>query len=485
MPTELALVPDNEAFLLQKDCAGVWRLTNRMTHEQVALPVLELGAEWCMAVGDNGDCLVVAEDESHPARPPSDVIGHTTFVAPDGVIFMVTDPENPESEVISMATQLKEHSIGEVKFTLGQVGLQVSFEIAWFSRAHDGCFIMWSLPSLHTLLGLSQSRQGTSKPGRWAACSWSAWQRRAEEFGVAGGLLRSRLVSSSDTRQDHAMSRRVLSFPSVSTTVLLVLLHMWACCSRCDGGFSNPTEQEAASTIFRGILEVMQVDDEDFPIYVDDGVKCQWLGVHSGVNLVVLAVRSGRVSLVALRARMRAHCGPVSRMWDQRFGSATEMPFVAFMLVCAEGYKVWRFLWKQLLWCVASVLEARIMEQMRGEITARGIEAKLAGWETGSTYALNRKLGQYMESCRHASAGALKHLSISTDKSRVHSLGLQSTVLVLPDNTAFWGPPQAMGFQFTRPALGPASRTGTPREGPAHSSQRQKGYRYRYPKPAF
>lgn len=89
-----------------------------------------------------------------------------------------------------------------------------------------------------------------------------------------------------------------------------------------------------------------------------------------------------------------------------------------------------------------------------------GVELDRAGWTTGNMYALRRRLGHYLSCCRAAVGKASQYISVSTDKSRVHALGLQNTMVCLANNVSFWAPPQAIvvhsgageGGGVTRPA---------------------------------
>ena len=72
------------------------------------------------------------------------------------------------------------------------------------------------------------------------------------------------------------------------------------------------------------------------------------------------------------------------------------------------------------------------------------LEVALADWDNASSYALARHLSHYLDVSRLAFAGPLQYLSLSVDKSRVHSVGLQNCALFLPHNTAVWAAPQVV-----------------------------------------
>lgn len=62
---------------------------------------------------------------------------------------------------------------------------------------------------------------------------------------------------------------------------------------------------------------------------------------------------------------------------------------------------------------------------------------------------MTKKLAHYLNQCKRACLRNDQYVSISSDKSRVHSLGLQNTLVCLGDGVAFWAAPHALSVWST------------------------------------
>lgn len=181
---------------------------------------------------------------------------------------------------------------------------------------------------------------------------------------------------------------------------------------------------------------------------MDDAAECKWPQPPPiGINPVRLPVVGGQVRIGGISQRIDVLKLAGQRRWQAVFGEATAISMCGLLAGCCRGGRPLLTVCKQLVWAVAERLETFLDSRLRNAPPPPplpGVEIQRAGWTTGSAYALRRRLGHYLSCCRTAVGAKPQYISVSTDKSRVHALGLQNMMVCLPSNVAFWAPPQAI-----------------------------------------
>lgn len=206
---------------------------------------------------------------------------------------------------------------------------------------------------------------------------------------------------------------------------------------------SDPCPPPPPKAHAKAICFAVSTEDFDIQVYFDDAAECQWPQLPTGVNPVRLPVIGGQVRIDVASERIGFLQLASQRRWQQVFGDTKDISMCGFIAGCCRGGRPLLTVCKQLVWAVAQRLEDLMDRSLQKGHALPGVKLQRAGWSSGSAYALRRRLGHYLSCCRTAVGANTQYISVSTDKSRVHALGLQNTMVCFPDNVAFWAPPQA------------------------------------------
>ena len=131
-----------------------------------------------------------------------------------------------------------------LSWPLGHCGGKVEIDLVVFDMPWIGVYVLWSLPSIHSALGLPRASAGD-----WIYKSIQSWERRAILLGVPYGIRRSREYTTEKYDQT-----RPLDWPAACTHALLDLLLTWIYREAGGGGFRPERDKQKASELFSYLI---------------------------------------------------------------------------------------------------------------------------------------------------------------------------------------------------------------------------------------
>lgn len=327
---------------------------------------------------------------------------------------------------------------------------EAKLDIAVFGWPLALCRVQWDLLGIYSAMGLELSKGSRS---RWVYKGWHQWQKAFEARHIPALLLRSKLYTTgeaeAETGHGDPGGLRVLKAPTVDTAGLCFLCSVWSSCPKELGGFQNEKDRRAAGDLLEGLLCGVQGQLASIDIFLDLETVFQWPAMPQGKNPISLPVsRSGRVDLRCLKGFIQKLPSRIQKTFSTLALDAAglEEPLDLFVRRLARAHGMTPLL-AQVVWRVACALDCTYGKGADDPdaalpllpITLKGIGMNLA---EANDYQLERHLQAYLQAGQAATAGA-DIISLATDKSRVHGKGISNTACFLPDNTAFWLPPQA------------------------------------------
>lgn len=425
----LTKLHDKGDIHLHKDFAGTQVVVSIRC--RLARKLESAGGElWGLEFDGDGDGFVFTDSDPPAMRSVEEVLGGSPFASASGCVYFV--PEGSSGKPTLLDAALNAHVLGGAGVECGTLRAEVSLAFARFGRMVDGGHYVWSLPSLFSALKMGDNRGSTGTPSRWISHGWASWVSKLGSVGLHMSLIKGKPLQG-----ESSEPRRILPFPSVSTGGLLFLVTMWAFRRRIDGGFVGQRQADMAELAL-ALVSVACSSDFEIPVFFDLHVQRTWPGPTSGKSPHVIRVVGGRIDIGGLLAA----CD--NRLWEvkqsvARLANKEHITFADFAQHLARETSA-AILWKQVVWGLADRLEGLLDRRGQGGVAA-GLPVELGIWGSCAGYSLTRRLSHYLMCCKDASQ-KLQYASISTDKSRVHALGLRTSVVVLPTNQAFWPPPQ-------------------------------------------
>lgn len=181
-----------------------------------------------------------------------------------------------------------------------------------------------------------------------------------------------------------------------------------------------------------------------FDLFADDNAWRSWPGPPQGRARVQLRVSAdGVVLLGELRAVVLALGGHLSKAWLLAVGmAAPSIGLLEFLQAACTAGGGQGALFAQLVWAIAERLEDCMSRCLSGALVFDHAKLFVVDWASTGMYQLDRLIANYMQSVKDWTRNGIQYLSLATDKSRVHGLGLANTLFVGADNVSWWGAPQ-------------------------------------------
>ena len=447
-------IPQQNVVVLQRRANGSQLLLNTLTQEEVLLEPPE-GGEWYLDYDEDNAAFLYSDNDAIDPIPCDEKLAEMVCVGEDGEQYTVSQHDGHEPCVTKLKHLLQKHFLGHAHLQVSAVAAKLDIPVAWFTVPGPGGQCQWSLLDLYKQLQLGTGR-AKALPGKWRQDGWAAWSRSLAGVGLEGALLKASPYEGEEGGGDAG--RRVLNFPSVSTAGLLVLLSVWAFLPRSSGGLKESQCVEACRDVIKCFCRAIAKRTWRLWLFLDREVARQWPLNFEGQRPFQLCIlQGGQVEVAALRRAV--HDDQLSAAYWLEFleDDCTEMELYSFWEKIVQEKHGEHSLWRQLVWMFAECLE------FYGENSNSEAESgyphfgiQVAGWLDGSDYHMEAKLGQYVVGMQETIGPAPMYVSMSTDKSRVHSMGLMNTGLVLPTNEAMWPPPQV------RVGRRPVGDNGTP-----------------------
>lgn len=298
MAEDAELLPEGGSLVLQA-AGGITWLAHTVTQERVALQAPPAGEAWELCFTDDGVGYV---DSGSTSLWAHEQLKLSLYAAPDGTTWVST---SSGSQVKTLQDFKTEHEIAKIAVPISVGGLEA--EAAMFRR-NAGGRVWWNL------LDVSKGCKLTLKGGstRWVHKRIQAWERFCTKLGLdAIHLRRSRAYEGAASQLD---ADRVLTFPAVSTHLLLGICARLVGLPMGSGGLQQEEDKASIKAFLQGCLQ-LPGKDLTFTVFMDSSCTWQPPLPLAGSRPVTLSMHGGTVDVTPLHAALAdplvvAHAGP-------------------------------------------------------------------------------------------------------------------------------------------------------------------------------
>lgn len=423
--------------------ARSWVLYSSATMEQTRLPSLPAGAtSWQLSFADGLGFVYTDREEDDDSIWCQELFASAAYRYPDGEVVIIDEQGNKDCKDY----RLQRHRLCVLGVRLPGLANLVDLDVASFDHARDGCKFWWALGSFmkHTLMANGESEG--RKVSREYLKRWGAWDRFLAELDLPGGLMKSIPSGASGETHPHD-PQRPLEQRTMATHVVLALLARSSLLPRHLGGATVAEHRMAARRLLAALVHMAK------PRGLAVSVEPSWwtpTGLLFGDGVIVLSVSELDLSVDLQRLRRYLAVEPLPDALASIASTLSahdgdSMGLVDFVEVVAMGLPRTRCLFGQVVWGIANALEALLAADQRllelGESTTSALR-----WANGdgmSAIARERRLVAYSMASRRALDAAGWHLvSVALDASTVACFNRVNIAVGLPNNIAFWVPPQ-------------------------------------------
>jgi hypothetical protein len=239
--------------------------------------------------------------------------------------------------------------------------------------------------------------------------------------------------------------RRVLQWPSVSTGGLIVFLCRWTYRSASKGGIVTESARSRVERFLDGLLDF--VSDEPFTVpVVLGGYSLSFPAEAAGHRVLYLQVLQGGIVDVGAFIESLAA--------DSGFDLSCKVKLMAALHEVNPRTQLKEFLRKfegcslaalgfQLVCSIGSHIEAAVSRMIEENAVHRStVTIASVPWSAGGQLQVERDLALHVMAGKIAcDAQVPLRLSFTSDKSNVHSMGLQNWFGAVPTNKVFAAPP--------------------------------------------
>jgi len=232
------------------------------------------------------------------------------------------------------------------------------------------------------------------------------------------------------------------------------MLSVWAFYAPHCGGFKQPEDRSAAASILKAFCSTLQGMGWQMLLFMDEHAQHQPPKLDQGRLPFILEVADDLgVGVARLRAFCLEHADHrLAQAWLNIPGlpltegrdSIPLLDFVSCISKAAFKSRAVHVLMAQVLRDVGARLDDVLGAASKGGPHLNNVQFKTFTGSSDTDRAY--RLQGYMEAAALATErpGALQFLSCCTDKSRVSGMPMQNTALALPNNVAWWSPPQVL-----------------------------------------
>lgn len=421
-------------------CDGQWYAWCELTGEQVCLrpPVC---FKYHFQMDEDGDVMLVDGEE---AMSLGDFMHRMLYIDGEGVMYTVAASGDAIAPPQMLQCELRAHKPWRV--TISFVGrAPEQCDIFVYALPRLGAHVAWSLHDVVRAMRLEVIDE--DRPARWVYGRWDSWDRFcAKELGRPLDLRRP-LQRADDRELLGDDVRRDLPVPSIFTPSLLGLLVRLASRSRAMGGMKSAGDRTQVLEFLSAILAELSFDDFELYLFFDADVQVHHPALWHGRHLLRLNVESGRIAMEELWrhdvGRRRDQDGKMLVM-HLRLESDDMVQLPDFLVsVATLPPASWGHLTKQLVWQCGNRLDSLLAF---GSSALRRLKCQCVvdePFESSNPKQVDAALVRYWQAGIAAIQGC-REVSLSLDKTRGNSKGLSNAVLVLPENQAWWTPPQVV-----------------------------------------
>lgn len=428
---------------------GHWSLAHRVTGEVVPLPPVPAASEYIL-VGDEGDLFIVVDDQDdiEPEMVESKLRFRLFVDADDQQMWVRDMASGAPASLLDQMRQKHEQRQAFVKLPL--CSSEVSLECAIYVLPVAGFYIRFSMLRLFYALALSGYG---GHAGRWVRSCADALVRRANKYELPSSLHLSRQYANSLERHGEDPSRH-LGWPSCHIGALVLWLLVWAFARPNEGGLREHGDRQTCAFFVQGLLQGAFGAKWDLVLFLaaDAHRSPPQPPVGGGPRAIVVSA-DGMLDIGTWRQRCAALLGVegVSEVLGLPLlsGTGTMAPLTDVVAEVAGRMCSSRRLqniFAQFVWRLSERLEA---SHRQG---ASLVHVRLDAWGANADRQRCEMLQGYLASQRSLGRhpDALLHICCCIDKSRVSGLGLLNGAFALPENRAWWAPPQACLGLYTQ-----------------------------------
>ncbi len=237
---------------------------------------------------------------------------------------------------------------------------------------------------------------------------------------------------------------RVLGVPTCSAGSLLASLATMSFATAARGGRAELATSLACRAFIAGLLGRCRL--HQFLLVLWSGVELHPSGLwEAPLSPAVAPMAGGAVQLGPFKAAL-PHVKKLKAQLGKLLAVADECPLPDFLSVLVELGTPTTFLMKQLVWQIGAAIEVQLDEEMQAGLAGHKRHDKNAFTvlrDVLSESERQQRCVAYMEAGLEVMKGC-RFFSWGCDASRVGFKSRTAAVVALPDNKAFWLPPQAL-----------------------------------------
>jgi hypothetical protein len=425
--------------------AKLFCLCHLVSRERLFLPVVE--AEYVLDVQDDGEVLVVEVNDDEPkVFNAFDLLKIRLYTNREGRIMshLLPTTVNGMAARVWLADLLAKHLDLKLFLKSMESAAEDVLEIALFSSWRLGGKSALMLDSVLDVLSVKRKDKTTAG---YICHQEISWNKHLREFGFPLILRSIPYDGKHAMLHEHELHARVLRSKAISCGGMVLLLSRWAFGSKSQGGFDRDSEKIAARNLLERLIRLLYGTSGFTMLIFADRNACQSkAGLLVGqFPCSIIVDRTGFVDCKALMDIVVGNRDAALCMnhIKKRFGSANGI------------------LLMDLLQWLSTVGFARVKEQtFTMQVFTRlgeGLDELFQDFPDDSAYVsararLTREAlvprvsvnnARYYQAVHDTVAATDQiHFSGAMDKSRVHTIGLLDGVFAIPENKAWYAPPQ-------------------------------------------
>lgn len=412
-----------------------WCLVHNITLERVSLPRVpgHTGSSDEYDAHFDADGFGVVANSAGWHADFDDLFKIQVFEAAEGQYFFLSRAPDG-AEIVEAKWELDmRFRYAKVCIHLTLAGCCAEFVIAAFERPRpDGSRLMWDALAMYRALGLTAQRHQAWK---WVHNALPSWERlSAAGYGY---LLRGAQVGEREDK-DRDLERNIAN-TSLSTPLFVCVLARLLSPNKQCGGVADEAVRPAIRILLHNICCFVAGCSKRLQVFWDPTTAInKFPAPRFGSNLgSILLSPDGKCRVDRSEEVPDAMVGVVASL-----GLLTDSTCMVDVLIAACGVKSMckMTFGQQFCLAVGSALESglRAADEGRSGITFQFDESAP---NRTKDIRLEQQLLRHLLASQEASKKHPGFISMSIDKSRVGSHGLQVAAGVLPDNVGFWMPP--------------------------------------------
>lgn len=442
------LVPHESRVYLDQIGERMFALTNTTTLERRDLPV----GHWELEFDNEGYGILIGSEGSEPASILVEEFMARKLYEKDSGEFIVVDArQDPGADTYSLdlLTQKYVESFMDLVWGPNKQKLRIAVCILRWPRQEARTFL--SFADLYVAFGLDSYDNQWSK---WAWTGWPRWQSYLNSLGLKGHLLQSTMNKGAHGETGD-LGRTVAILPAASGSVwaVMALCLRWGSPARTRGTLAKAEHRTVAMWMLASLiraaceLKAWHLEIRFAEPWENRNPRPEKLAP----SIMCPVSTDGNIDLRPWRTLATQEPDSIAGGWFRRLAECvsnmTILPLLALVQVISSDKRLMsaNFL-GQVLWRIGVRLELVCMAGFSRGVTSSVLTMPRAGAIeslTKSRFSVQDAFCvKYLFNAQEMSRNR-RTMSIATDKSTVHGLPLQDTILVYPDNMAVVCPPTA------------------------------------------